>query len=167
DRHLAHLRGLKTIRLLPVGRGAAIQQAHLPVDPGPGAYAGEQSGLGERSDVIVQPAIVQLLTRSKTAGNEKGIHGRLIGEGVVRQYGEARLRLHRTERIRDQERFQFRVETPRDLEHAVRSCEVDDLYILEDVYPKPETGLLRIAAMFHENHLFARVSPRSSAFSAS
>src|SRR5205814_8980583 len=61
-----------------------------------------------------------------------------------RQHGEARLGLHGTERVGDQEGVELRIESPRHGKDPVRSGEIDDLGVLEDVDTESKTGRLRL-----------------------
>ena len=86
----------------------------------------------------MEPLVVQLLPGSEPARNEERVHRRPVLEAVVREHREASLRLDGTHRVRDQERFQLRIEAARHREHAVGRREVDDLHVLENVDAKPE-----------------------------
>jgi hypothetical protein len=88
----------------------------------------------------MKPSVVHLLPRPVSTGNKKRVHRRQIGEAVVGENGEPRLRLDQAHGVGDQEGVEFGVEPPCDREHAVRSGKVDDLDILENIDTKPEGG---------------------------
>ncbi len=143
DRHLAHAGLLQPIGLLAVGRGEAVEQAHPAVDPRAGAHRDEQRLLGQLADEGVQARVVDLGARAESAGNEKGVHVRTLGERIVRQHGEPRLRAHRAQRLGDEERVELGIEAPRHREHAVRRGEIDDLQVLAHVDAEAKARLLR------------------------
>lgn len=139
DRHLPRRGSLRAVGLLAVGGGQPVEQPHPGIDPGTRADAGEQGRLGQGADERVQAPVVHLLAGAEAAGDEEGVHRRGIGETVVGQDGEARLRLHRPHGIGDQEGVQFRVETARYREDAVRCRKINDLGVLEHVDSQAES----------------------------
>lgn len=84
---------------------------------------------------------MELLARAEAAGDEEGVEVGTVVERVVRQDGEADLRLDRAGGVADQERVELGVEAAGDGEDAVRRGEVDRLGVLEDVDAKPNTRL--------------------------
>ena len=82
---------------------------------------------------------MHFLSRAEPARNQECVHGGAIVEGVVRQHGEAGLRLHWTCRIRNEERVQLGIEPPCDREDAVRRGEIDNLGVFENVDAEPES----------------------------
>jgi hypothetical protein len=88
----------------------------------------------------VQARVVNLLSRAKSAGDEKRVHCRTVGKSVVGQNREAGLSLDRTHGIGDEEGFKFRVKAASDGEDPVRRRKVNDFYIFKNVDSKPESG---------------------------
>ena len=140
DRRHAGARRLHPVGLLAVRRRKAVEQAHHAVHPRAGAHAGEQRVVRQRPDELVQAAVVHLLARAEPAGDQERVHRRPVPEAVVREHREPGLGVDGPERVGDQERLEFGVESPRHREHPVGRREVDDLRVLEDVDPEPEAG---------------------------
>ncbi len=90
----------------------------------------------------MQSPVVHLLPRPKAAGDEEGVHVRLVGERVVGNDGEAGLRLDRPHALGDEEGVELGIEAPGDGKHAVGRGEIDDLEVLAHVDPEPEASLL-------------------------
>jgi len=95
----------------------------------------------------VQVGVVQLLPRAVAAGNQEGIHRRLVGEAVIGNDGKAGLRLHRPHRFGDQEGIKLGVQPPRHRKHPGRRRVIDDLGILEDIDAQPESLFARHATI--------------------
>ena len=99
----------------------------------------------------MQAPVVDLGAGAEAARDEEGVHGRLVGEGVVGQDGEPGLGLHRPVGVGDEKGVELGVEAAGDREHAVGSGEVDDLGVLEHVDPEPEPGNALVGHGFHRS----------------
>ena len=87
--------------------------------------------------------VVHLLTGAEAAGDDQRVDGWRVLEAVIRQDGEAGLRLDGSCRVRDQAGIEFGIEPASDGEHAVRRREIDDLGVLEDVDAEAESSNVR------------------------
>src|SRR5450631_224943 len=83
DGDLAVGAGLDAVGLLAVGGRQPVEEAHLPVRPRAGAHAGQQGGVRQGADVLVQPLVVHLLAGTEPTGDEKGVQGGPVTETVV------------------------------------------------------------------------------------
>src|SRR5215210_123655 len=140
DRHLAWRRLLDVVRLLAVGGAQAVEEAHLPVHPRSCAHAAQERRLGQRTDELVQAAVVHLLPGAESARDQERVHGGRVRESVVGQDGEPCLGLHGTHRVRYVEGIQLGVVPFGHGEDSVGSGEVHDLRILENVDAQSKAG---------------------------
>jgi hypothetical protein len=92
----------------------------------------------------VEAPVVELLAGPEASRNQEGVHGGSVLERVVWQDREARLGLHGTEGVGDQEGVELRIESSGHGKDSVGRGEIDDLGVLENVDAEAKSGRVRL-----------------------